>query len=213
MDGDRPRGGIDAGGVPAPPPTPVAVPRADLRAGSDSSAGAGQPSPPVDMLSETADAPAPESPVPPAVPVVPMNINVDIRILSPGDDGDVTQVIDRVRRWPVAPVGGGAPGERALHMELEVDLDHVRGWRQPPAGHGVELLGVGLRQPRRRQPTCPCSISSTLRWSRCSTPVGGRPPWGGGPGGPARVRRSPACPECAPALHSLARLSLAEDRP
>ena len=32
--------------------------------------------------------------------VVPVNLNVDIRILSPGDDGDVSQIIDM----------GGLPG-------------------------------------------------------------------------------------------------------
>jgi hypothetical protein len=60
-------------------------------------------------------APAPETAVPavpatppaaPAPPAAPVNVNVNIRILSPGDDGDVLQEI-------VMPNGPGAAGEPA----------------------------------------------------------------------------------------------------
>src|SRR5829696_8474543 len=81
-------------GAPEPPPAPAPAvpppaapepdPAADIDLTSPSHA---------DTLSETAAPPAPES------PSGPTNMNVDIRILSPGDNGDVTQVIE----LPVGP--------------------------------------------------------------------------------------------------------------
>jgi hypothetical protein len=75
--------------APAPSPDPLPEPEADV-----------PPVPDTGMLSETAPAPAPESQPSDvteeadlAAPVAPVNLNVDIRILSPGDNGDVTQEI------------------------------------------------------------------------------------------------------------------------
>jgi len=106
---------IEAGGVPAvlaspqepaPPPAPLSEPQSDVL-------GAPDPGTP----SETAPAPAPESEptdggvedLGPAAPVAPINLNVDIRVLSPGDNGDVTQEI--ALPGGSGPVGDGAPGQ------------------------------------------------------------------------------------------------------
>jgi hypothetical protein len=54
------------------------------------------------------------NPVVPTAPSAPTNINVDIRILSPGDNGDVTQEIENVvipqLQGIAGPGGGAAPG-------------------------------------------------------------------------------------------------------
>ena len=82
---------------------------------------AAEPEPTLPTPSETAPEPAPESqqeepdpvvaPAPPA-PSAPTNINVDIRVLSPGDNGDVTQQIEDIvfRGGVAAPRGDPAPG-------------------------------------------------------------------------------------------------------
>lgn len=82
---------------------------------------AAEPEPTLPTPSETAPEPAPESlpeepdpvvaPAPPA-PSAPTNINVDIRVLSPGDNGDVTQEIEDIvlRGGVAAPRGEPAPG-------------------------------------------------------------------------------------------------------
>ena len=107
---------IEAGGVPAvlesppepaPSPAPVPEPQSDVPSLPDTG-----------MPSESAPLPAPESqpsiPVgenstSPGAPGGPINLNVDIRILSPGDNGDVTQEIT-MPGWS-APVGNGAQGQ------------------------------------------------------------------------------------------------------
>lgn len=106
---------IEAGGVPAvlesppepaPSPAPVPEPQSDVPSLPDTG-----------MPSETAPVPAPESQPSdnvgenssPGAPGGPINLNVDIRILSPGDNGDVTQEIT-VPGWS-APVGDGAQGQ------------------------------------------------------------------------------------------------------
>jgi len=106
---------IEAGGVPAvlesppepaPSPAPVPEPQSDVPSLPDTG-----------MPSETAPVPAPESQPSdnvgenssPSAPGGPINLNVDIRILSPGDNGDVTQEITVPGRS--APVGDGAQGQ------------------------------------------------------------------------------------------------------
>ena len=108
-------GGAVAPAAPAPPavPTPPVAPVPP----------APTPEPALSTPSETATVPAPEStveepdPVVPTAPSAPTNINVDIRILSPGDNGDVTQEIENivvpqlegiVNRGGVAAPGGGS---------------------------------------------------------------------------------------------------------
>lgn len=105
-------GGAVAPAAPAPPavPTPPVAPVPP----------APPPEPALTTPSETATAPAPESPVDapdpvvPTAPSAPTNINVDIRILSPGDNGDVTQEIENIvipqLQGIVSPGGGAAPG-------------------------------------------------------------------------------------------------------
>jgi hypothetical protein len=64
------------------------------------------------LLSETATAPAPESNPQPSARVGPTNINVDIRVLSPGDNGDVAQEIGDVIQeieFPDGPMSWDAP--------------------------------------------------------------------------------------------------------
>ena len=106
---------IEAGGVPAvletphepaPSPAPVSEPQSDVPSLPDTG-----------MPSETAPGPAPESQPSdsvgeesnPGAPGGPINLNVDIRILSPGDNGDVTQEITVPGRS--APAGDGALGQ------------------------------------------------------------------------------------------------------
>ncbi len=111
---------IEAGGVPAvlgspqepaPSPAPVSEPRSDVRDAPDSG-----------MPSETAPEPAPESQPTdsvvedsdPAASVAPINLNIDIRILSPGDNGDVTQEMTLPGGslpGGSGPVGDGGPGQ------------------------------------------------------------------------------------------------------
>jgi hypothetical protein len=116
------------GGIPAPPdlsaapdlpaaPDPLPEPTAPASA-PEPSAAVPDPIPepalePVaQLLSETATAPAPESAPQPSAPTGPTNINVDIRILSPGDNGDVVQEIGDVIQeieFPGAPLSRDAP--------------------------------------------------------------------------------------------------------
>jgi hypothetical protein len=98
--------------VPEPPPPPVEPPLAEPSEDAVSLGAAGPAAEPAEPVEDTglpeepageppaytADEPEPpltqdtEEGAPPLV--VPLNLNVDIRILSPGDDGDVSQVID-----------------------------------------------------------------------------------------------------------------------
>jgi hypothetical protein len=55
--------------------------------------------------------------------VVPLNLNVDIRILSPGDDGDVTQVIDMGQ---LPGLGSGNPAD--VLGDLDLGLDWTWNW-------------------------------------------------------------------------------------
>ena len=93
---------LESGGAVAPP-----APAVDAPTSAPEPVVAPEPAPPTP--SETAAAPAPESQVEqpssvtPTAPAAPRNINIDIRVLSPGDDGDVNQVIEEIG-------GGAAPG-------------------------------------------------------------------------------------------------------
>jgi hypothetical protein len=56
---------------------------------------------------------------------IPVNLNVDIRILSPGDDGDVTQIID------LGGLGGGDPSDVLGGLgpgDLDLGLDWTWDW-------------------------------------------------------------------------------------
>jgi hypothetical protein len=143
---------IEAGGVPAvlespqeptPPPAPVSEPQSDVLDVPDSG-----------MPSETAPEPAPESQPTdsvvedsaPAAPAAPINLNVDIRILSPGDNGDVTQETTLPGGSPPGrsgPVGGGAQGQ-----PLDWTWNWTWIWITPEADDieeaGEELLGEVL---------------------------------------------------------------------
>jgi hypothetical protein len=59
------------------------------------------------------------------VPVVPVNLNVDIRIFSPGDDGDVNQFVD-IPGMPTS--GSGSPGGLAGTNGLDLGLDWTWNW-------------------------------------------------------------------------------------
>lgn len=132
--------------APAPEPDPVAQP--------DPSA-----------ISETAEAPAPEQPrveselETPAV-AAPGNINVDIRIFSPGDDGDVTQVVgspgeggaaaggglgglDWTWNWNWTWEAGCEPGGTAAAAAVEWNWNWQWGCGAPGAGAFDELQTVG----------------------------------------------------------------------
>jgi hypothetical protein len=112
---------VQSGGMPVPPdlpvtpeppepPVPPEPPAEPAAPAPEHSVPATEPA--AELLSETATAPAPESNPQPSAPSGPTNINVDIRILSPGDDGDVVQEIGDVIQeieFPGAPMSGGAP--------------------------------------------------------------------------------------------------------
>jgi hypothetical protein len=79
---------------------------------------------PPSALSDMADPDLPEE-IEQIVPVVPVNLNVDIRIFSPGDDGDVNQFVD----IPGMPTGGsGAPGALDGSNGLDLGLDWTWNW-------------------------------------------------------------------------------------
>jgi hypothetical protein len=144
---------IEAGGVPAvlespqeptPSPAPVSEPQSDVLDAPDSG-----------MPSETATEPAPESQPTdsvvedpdPAAPVAPINLNVDIRILSPGDSGDVTQ--EMTMPGGSGPVGGsGPPGGGAQGQPLDWTWNWTWIWITPEVDDvqdaGEELLGEVL---------------------------------------------------------------------
>ncbi len=132
---------IEAGGVPAvleppqepaPSPAPTPQPQSEVP----------PPLPDTGMPSETAPAPAPDSKptdtaveiADPAPPVAPINLNVDIRILSPGDNGDVTQGI--TMPGPTGQVGGGTPGQ-----PLVWTWNWVWNWTTPAVDEDVESVG------------------------------------------------------------------------
>jgi hypothetical protein len=143
---------IEAGGVPAvlespqeptPSPAPVSEPQPDVLDAPDSG-----------MPSETATEPAPESQPSdsvvedpdPAAPVAPINLNVDIRILSPGDNGDVTQEMTLPGGSP--PGGSGPVGGRAQGQPLDWTWNWTWIWITPEADDvedaAEELLGEVL---------------------------------------------------------------------
>ena len=144
---------IEAGGVPAvleSPQEPVPSPVPSLPSAPEPQSEV-PPAPDTGTPSETAPGPAPESePIDPVVedanpgaPVAPINLNVDIRILSPGDNGDVTQEMT-VPGWS-GPVGGGAQGQ-----PLAWTWNWTWNWTTPAGGEapgmdiGEELVGEVL---------------------------------------------------------------------
>lgn len=129
---------IEAGGVPAmlePPQEPTPSPAPAPKPQSDVS----PPLPDTGGPSETAPAPAPESQptdtggenAVPAAPGGPINLNVDIRVLSPGDNGDVTQ--DITTPGSTGQVGGGTPAQ-----PLAWTWNWTWIWTTPAAGDDVE---------------------------------------------------------------------------
>jgi hypothetical protein len=133
---------IEAGGVPAvletpnePAPSPAPAPKPQSDA----------PPPPPDpgMPPETAPEPAPESQptdtgeenTVPVAPGGPINLNVDIRVLSPGDNGDVTQDITQDINMPgsTGQVGGGPPAQ-----PLAWTWNWIWVWTTPAADDDVE---------------------------------------------------------------------------
>ncbi len=116
---------MEGGGVVAPPPpAPVEA-----------------PAPAPDELSETAEPPpAPESiPEPPPAAPAPVNLNIDVRVLSPGDNGDVTQEIEMPAevRAPVER-GSPAPGDDAGGG---LTLNWVWNWEWTEAPEMPDLSG------------------------------------------------------------------------
>jgi hypothetical protein len=129
---------IEAGGAPAvlePPKEPTPSPAPAPKPQSDVS----PPLPDTGGPSETAPSPAPESQptdtgeenAVPAAPGAPINLNVDIRILSPGDNGDVTQ--DITMPGSTGQVGGGTPAQ-----PLAWTWNWVWNWTTPAADDDVE---------------------------------------------------------------------------
>ena len=70
----------------------------------------------VDDSPVSPERPADEPPEPPEPAAVPINLNIDVRILSPGDDGDVVQTI------------GGAPGTGVEVGAVPDALDWTWNW-------------------------------------------------------------------------------------
>jgi hypothetical protein len=100
--------------VPAPAPAPTTIPPPPP---------ASPPAPALQTPSETATAPAPESDLEGS----PVNINVDVRILSPGDNGDVTQEIVAPGGGISAPVGTDEPAPGS-EEESEIVWNWIRQW-------------------------------------------------------------------------------------
>ncbi len=98
----------------------------------------------------------------PRRPALRRTLNVDIRIFSPGDNGDVIQLTG------TSGGGAGGPGGPAVGSDWDWDWDWTCGPGQRPAGHGCGLevgLGLGLRGAGR----------STGRPGRRRAPCGGHP--------------------------------------
>jgi hypothetical protein len=147
---------VEAGGAPAmpetpPEPTPAPAPSAEPPPTPSTDT---TPEPQFDApsvpdpgaLSETAPVPAPESPpshVPEeadlGAPAIPGNINVDIRILSPGDNGDVTQDVT-LPGW--SGQDGVAAEGQPLDLEWNWNWTWIWIWAPPPSGSG-EIPGIG----------------------------------------------------------------------
>jgi len=144
---------IEAGGVPAvleSPQEPVPSPVPSLPPAPEPQSEV-PPAPDTGTPSETAPGPAPESmPTDPVVedanpgaPVAPINLNVDIRILSPGDNGDVTQEMT-VPGWS-GQVGGGPQGQPlAWTWNWTWNWTTPAGGEAPWMGIGEELVGEVL---------------------------------------------------------------------
>jgi hypothetical protein len=144
---------IEAGGVPAvleSPQEPVPSPVPSLPPAPEPQSEV-PPAPDTGTPSETAPGPAPESAptdsvvedANPGAPVAPINLNVDIRILSPGDNGDVTQEMT-VPGWS-GPVGGGAQGQPlAWTWNWTWNWTTPAGGEAPGMGIGEELVGEVL---------------------------------------------------------------------
>jgi hypothetical protein len=147
---------VEAGGAPAVPetlPEPMPAPAPSAESPPTPSADVA-PEPQFDapsvpdpgVLSETAPVPAPESPpsdVPEeadlTTPAIPGNINVDIRILSPGDNGDVTQDVTLLG-W--SGQDGGAAEGQPLDLEWNWNWTWIWIWA-PPLSGSDEIPGIG----------------------------------------------------------------------
>ena len=118
------------------------------------------------MPSETAPVPAPESQPSdsvgedsnPGSPGGPINLNVDIRILSPGDNGDVKQEIT-VPGWS-APVGDGAQGQ-----PLAWTWNWTWNWTTPPRTTSETWARLSSARYLAACRTNQASSSRTLPWS------------------------------------------------
>lgn len=140
---------VEAGGAPVmpeAPPEPVPAPAPSAGPALEPLVDA-PPVPDTGALPETAPAPAPESQPSdapeerdPAAPVLPGNINIDIRILSPGDNGDVTQDVS-VPGW--SGQDGGAREGQPLDWEWNWNWTWI--WvLPPPQGDDIPGMGGGL---------------------------------------------------------------------
>jgi hypothetical protein len=119
--------------VEAPAPEPEAAPAEEPLAPVE--APAPEPAAPADEMTaepvvddSDVESPAPAEPgadEPAPSVVVPLNLNVDIRILSPGDDGDVTQVIDMGQ---LPGRGSGNPADVLGDSELGLDWTWNWNW-------------------------------------------------------------------------------------
>lgn len=82
------------------------------------------------LAEDDGDDPAPSA-------VVPLNLNVDIRILSPGDDGDVTQIIDMGQ---LPGLGSGNPAD--VLGDLDLGLDWTWNWNWTWDCGGSSIAGL-----------------------------------------------------------------------
>jgi hypothetical protein len=117
--------------VDAPPAEPPPAVPAEEPVTPDAAVQSPAPEPaaPVEELASESDEQSPALPAeddgddPAPSVVVPLNLNVDIRILSPGDDGDVTQVIDMGQ---LPGLGSGNPAD--VLGALDLGLDWTWNW-------------------------------------------------------------------------------------
>jgi hypothetical protein len=119
--------------VDAPPAEPLpAVPAEEpMTPGPGAQSAAPEPTAPVEELASESDEQGPallaeddgDDPAPSVV--VPLNLNVDIRILSPGDDGDVTQIIDMGQ---LPGLGSGNPADVLRGLDLGLDWTWNWNW-------------------------------------------------------------------------------------
>lgn len=127
--------------VPTPMDAPPAEPPAAVPAETPMTSGgavqstAPEPAAPVEELATESpgdsdeQSPAPlaedDGDDPASSVVVPLNLNVDIRILSPGNDGDVTQIIDMGQ---LPGLGSGNPADVLGGLDLGLDWTWNWNW-------------------------------------------------------------------------------------